>query len=133
MNLDKPSNNLIESYIDKFNRDERYYLADRAIEKLFNAFPENKRVEDILLKLSVINDLYNTNIYATYIMASHIQRLNIDVELKTGNSLLVSKIATGHGIISARNNKEINFYCFATKYCNWHNQDEYAIYDSFVV
>jgi len=56
--LNTPTNELVDEYIDKFNNDERYFLADNAIIKLFEKFPENKKIEDILLKISVINDLY---------------------------------------------------------------------------
>lgn len=130
-----PSNKVIEEYLHKFDNDkdyQRYYLADNAIIKLFDKFPDNKNLEDILLKISVINDLYSTNIYATYLLAEHIQSLNIDKELKKGNSNLVNKIASGHGIKSTKSKKDRNFYSFATKYCNWHNRNEYPIYDSFV-
>jgi len=130
--LHMPTNKLLYEYIDKFNSDERYYHSDKAIISLFDAFPENKYLEHILLKISVINDLYSTNILGTFNMARHIQRLDIDSSLKQGDPLLVNKISSGHGIISKKNNKEINFYSFATKYCNWHNRDNYAIYDSFV-
>jgi hypothetical protein len=130
--LQIPTNKLLDKYIDKFNNDERYFLADKAIISLFEAFPENKNLEHILLKISVINDLYSTNILGTLNMARHIQRLDIDSRLKQGDPLLVNEISSGHGIISKKNNKEINFYSFATKYCNWHNRDNYAIYDSFV-
>lgn len=130
--LQTPTNQLLDKYIDKFNNDERYFLADKAIVSLFDAFPENKSLEHILLKISVINDLYSTNILGTFNMARHIQRLDIDSRLKQGDPLLVNEISSGHGIISKKNNKEINFYSFATKYCNWHNRDNYAIYDSFV-
>lgn len=130
--LQTPTNDLLDEYIAKFNNDERYYPADQAIIKLFEAFPENKRLEDILLKISVINDLYSTNIFGTFIMAKHIQRLDIDEDLEKGNPELVNRIATGHEIRANKTNKEINFYSFATKYCNWHNRDDYAIYDSFV-
>lgn len=130
--LQIPTNKLLDEYICKFNSDERYYLADKAIISLFAAFPENKFLEHILLKISVINDLYSTNILGTFKMARHIQQLNIDESLKQGDPLLVNKISSGHGIISKKNNKEINFYSFSTKYCNWHNRDNYAIYDSFV-
>ena len=132
INPETPTTDLIKRYIKKFNNDERYYLADQAIIKLFEAFPDNKKLEDILLKISVINDLYSTNIYGTFTMAKHIKRLEIDKKLKRGNPELVKDIATGHGIRTSRNNKEIKFYSFATKYCNWHNQEQYAIYDSFV-
>ena len=130
--LQTPTNKLLDEYIDKFNLDERYYLADKAIVSLFDAFPENKCLEHILLKISVINDLYSTNILGTFKMAKHIQKLDIDDRLRNGNPLLVNEIASGHGIVSKKNDKEINFYSFSTKYCNWHNRDNYAIYDSFV-
>jgi hypothetical protein len=132
IDMQKPTNELVEEYIDKFNKDERYFPADQAIINLFESFPENKKLEDILLKISVINDLYSTNILGTFIMAKHIQKLQIDQGLKVGDPHLVNEIALGHGIKSKRFNKEINFYSFATKYCNWHNRDNYAIYDSFV-
>lgn len=130
--LQTPTNELVDEYIDKFNNDERYYLADKAIINLFQKFPENKNLEDILLKISVINDLYSTNIFGTFIMARHILQLGIDGGLQQGNPNIVTTISSGHGIRSARTDKEINFYSFATKYCNWHNKDFYPIYDSFV-
>ena len=131
-NLQTPTNDLLDKYIDKFNNDERYYPADQAIINLFDAFPENKRIEDILLKLSVINDLYSTNILGTFKMAKHILQLDIDEGLRQGDPDIVHQIATGHDIRTKINDKEINFYSFATKYCNWHNKASYAVYDSFV-
>ena len=65
-------------------------------------------------------------------MARHILQLDIDNLLQQGEPDIVTKISTGHGIRSKKKNKEINFYSFATKYCNWHNKDAYPIYDSFV-
>ncbi|HEB13489.1 MAG TPA: hypothetical protein ENI13_00740 [candidate division CPR3 bacterium] len=125
--LDQPTPELVEKYVLQFQNSERYYVSDQAIIKLFSHFPENSHLEDILLKLSVINDLYSTNIYATFKMAKHIQRLKIDPELRKRSTAIVNKIAafpiTG---------KTINFYSFATKYCNWHDQNGYPIYDYFV-
>ncbi len=132
MQLHTPTNNLIESYIKKFNNDERYYPADQAITNLFNAFPNNIELEDILLKISVLNDLYSTNILGTFAMAKHIKKLQIDDALRKGDPYVVNRIAIGHNIRVSKTNKELNFYSFATKYCNWHNLENYAIYDSFV-
>lgn len=129
--LETPTNNLVAKYIDKFNSNERYYPADQAIIKLFSAFPENKNLEDILLKISVINDMYSTQVYATYRLSQHILELNIDPLLKKGDPVAVKLIASGHGIKN-KNGTELNFYSFSTKYCNWHNQESYAIFDSFV-
>ncbi len=130
--VEKPTNELLDKYIEKFNKDKRYLPADRAISNLFSAFPNNKKLENILLKISVINDLYSTNILGTFKMAEHIQSLDIDQKLEQGNPELVNEIAKGHGIRTKKHNTELNFYSFATKYCNWHNQESYAIYDSFV-
>lgn len=130
--LVEPSNAIVNEFIQRFNSDKRYYLADQAIINLFEAFPENIKLEDIILKISVLNDLYSTNIFGTFIMAEHIQYLNIDIQLKRGDPTLVNRIASGHGIVSSRTNRELNFYSFATKYCNWHKRNQYAIYDSYV-
>lgn len=130
--LDKPTNELLDRYIEEFNKDKRYKPADDAIIKLFKAFPENNRIEDILLKISVINDMYSTNILGTFKMAEHILAQDIDEALNNGEPEVVQRIAKGHGIRTKRKNTELNFYSFATKYCNWHNQECYPIYDSFV-
>ena len=127
-----PSDQLIDQYINKFNSDERYYLADNTITKLFEKFPYNNDLEDILLKISVINDLYSTNIFATFNMAKHIQSLQIDKDLEVNDPSLVNRIATGHGIKKSKTNGDRNFYSFATKYCSWHNRDNYPIFDDFV-
>jgi len=130
--LQTPTNDLIEEYLNKFKDYERYYLADQAIINLFEKFPENRKLEDILLKISVINNLYSTNIFGTFIMAKHILKLQIDNALRAGDPKVVNNIATGHGIPKPKGNGDRNFYSFATKYCNWHNKDNYPIYDRFV-
>jgi hypothetical protein len=132
VNLQKPTNDFLDQYINKYKNDDRHYLSDQAIINLFQAFPHNKKTEDILLKISVINDLYSTNIFGTFLMAKHIQQLDIDEELSKGNPEIVRQIATGHNIRLKNTNRELNFYSFATKYCNWHNRESYSIYDSFV-
>lgn len=96
--LEKPTNELLDKYISIFQNDKRYSSGEKAITKLFSAFPNNKKLEDILLKISVINDLYSTNILDKFKLAEHIQNLNIDNELEIGNPEVVNAIAKGHGI-----------------------------------
>jgi len=127
MKLKTPTSKLIREYNNKFKNDERYYLADQAIIKLFKKFKENKDLKDIMLKISVINDLYSTNIFATFKMAKHILSLKVDPAINKGDPEIVNKIAR-----ITISNKKKNFYSFATKYCNWHNQSKFPIYDSFV-
>ena len=132
MELQTPSNDLVAIYIDKFEHDERYYPADKAIDKLIFCFPENEELEDILLKVTAINRLYSTSVYDVNNMARHIWSKKIDKRLKDGDLYLVDIIAKGHYIKRQKTNKEIYCYSFATKYCNWHNKKSYPIYDSFV-
>lgn len=130
--LESPTNELVDVYLDKFNNDERYLLADQAINNLFQKFPENKKIEDILLKISVINDLYSTNIFGTFLLAKHILKLNVDNGIKKSDPTIVNLIAVGHGISKPKGYGDRNFYSFATKYCSWHNKEAYPIYDRFV-
>ena len=127
MKLKIPTPDLVKKYNKQFEDIERYQIADQAIIKLFEKFNKNKEIEDILLKISVINDLYSTNIFSTFQMAKHISSLNIDSALERGDPTIVNKIAK-----ITISGKTKNFYSFATKYCNWHNQSKYPIYDSFV-
>src|SRR5690349_11986951 len=115
MPLLTPNEQLVQKYLDQFNKDDRYFRADQAIVNLFKAFPDNVKLEDVLLKISVINDLYSTNILGTYKMAKHIVLLQIGKRLRAGDAALVNDIASGHGIVSTKTGREINFYSFATK------------------
>lgn len=123
---------IIDHYIQRFHIDDQANDHETAIIKLLKSYPHNNSIEDVLLKVNVINALYSTSVYSTYQLASHILELKIDKRLKNGDPSLVHDIASGHTVISSKTGKELFFYSFATKYCNWHNQDEFPIYDSFV-
>ena len=62
-----------------------------------------------------------------YPVAKHILSLNIDSRLQNGDISLVDEIKRVQ-----MNNKIINNYSFATKYCSHHNSLDYPIYDSYV-
>ena len=126
--LDTPTQNLVKKYIEKYNSNEDYLLVDRTITKLISHFRENKIIEDILIKTSVINNLYRTNIYSVNFVAEHIHSIaDIDSLLKEGDKFAVDKIAK-----TIINDKTRNFYSFATKYCHFHEPEKYPIFDSFV-
>jgi len=131
-NLKAPTSNIIKKYNGEFKSNKRYNSSDKSVIKLFKKFKQNKNIEDILLKTSVINDLYSTNILDTFKIAGHILSLKIDRALEKGDPKIVNKIASGHGIKNKKTGKELNFYSFATKYCYNHNPEKYAMYDSFV-
>jgi hypothetical protein len=130
MELQEPTQELVARYVEEFNTDELYYPADLAIGNLLQKFPSNALVQDVMLKVSAINALYSTRIMNVSGMAYHIAKLNIDPRLASGDLSLVEAVATGHGI--GRGAGGSRFFSFATKYCNWHRQDIYPIYDTFV-
>lgn len=121
-----PSNKEVEKYIKKWYLLEDYYLQERSLDKLFlDMIPNNTTIEDILIKSSILNDFYSTNIFSIFPVAKHILELDIDERLKSGDSTLVDDIARVKSL-----NKR--FYSFATKYCSHHNPLEYPIYDNYV-
>lgn len=123
-----PSVEQVKYYLQRWDELENYHLQENALNKLFHQFcPENKTIEDILLKAATLNDFYSTNIYSIYPVAKHILALNIDDRLAKGWEGLVDEIQTV--VIGG---KEKHFYSFATKYCSHHNEKDYPIYDSYV-
>ncbi len=122
--LPKPTIAEVQKYLGKWSEQENYHMQEDALDKLFfDLCPNNTCIEDILLKVSTLNDFYSTNIFSTFPVAQHILQLQIDQRLKAGDPTLVDDIkAVG----------DRNHYSFATKYCSHHNPLEYPIYDSYV-
>jgi hypothetical protein len=123
--LPQPSASLVDAYIHQF--DTSQVVVEQALAKLFAAFPRNTALDEVLLKVVSLNDIYRTGILATYKVAEQIHQSNIDPLLAQGDPEVVHRIA--HVTLGA---KVRNNYSFATKYCAWHNRDTYPIYDSFV-
>ncbi len=131
--IESPSRKAVLHYIKAWEALEGYKAQENALNKLFHEFcPDNKHLEDVLLKTAALNAFYATNIYNVYAMAKHIVSLNIDDRLDRGDMTLVTDIASGHGVRNARTGKEICFYSFATKYCSHHRPLLFPIYDSYV-
>lgn len=124
--LPTPTVKEVEFYLEKWKTLENYVYQENSLDKLFiDLIPENKVIEDVLIKASTLNDFYSTNIFSIYPVAKHILSLKIDNRLKEGDPTLVDDIA---------NVEEINkrFYSFASKYCSHHNSKQFPIYDSYV-
>jgi hypothetical protein len=123
--LPYPTEDLVRAYIKQF--DEAQTVVELALAKLFQLYPKNTALEEVLLKVIVLNDLYRTAIWATYRLAEHIVSLGVDPLIREGLSEAVDLIAHIQLGDKTRNN-----YSFATKYCAWHNPSSYPIYDGFV-
>jgi len=126
--LPVPSVEQVEYYLTQWDALEDYRLQEDALDRLFFTLcPENNDISDILLKVSVLNDFYSTNIFKVYPVAKHILSLHIDDRLQRGDVTLVDDIK--EVVVSG---KTLNFYSFATKYCSHHRPLDYPIYDSYV-
>ena len=127
-NPPQPKKSIVNSYLSRWKTLENYKLQEQSLNLLFNSYcPNNNQLEQILLKVSALNDFYSTNIFDTYTVAKHILKCNIDKDLSAGNKALVNKIAP-----VTINGKTRNFYSFASKYCSHHNSKSYPIYDYYV-
>jgi len=122
-----PTSRLVSEAVSRFDIDPRYGASGRALSRVFSHHPNNDVLEDVLIKVVLLNGLYNTNVLAITDMALHIQGLRIDPELARASPDLIDKIAT----LEIRG-KSRRHYSFATKYCSWHRPAEYPIYDSLV-
>ena len=124
----KPSQSEVEKYLSRWDSLENYVLQENALDKLFfNTYPENDDIDEILIKVSALNDFYSTNIFSVFPVAKHILSLNIDEAIKNADESIVNKVA-----LVNMNGKMINFYSFATKYCSHHFPNDYPIYDTYV-
>ena len=124
--IPKPSKEEVDKYIEKWKTLENYVNQENSLNKLFlDLLPENKEIDDILIKCSTLNDFYSTNIFSIFPVAKHIHELNIDERLESGDLSLVEDIA----YVEERDKR---FYSFASKYCSHHKPNDYPIFDNYV-
>lgn len=128
INIPTPSSTQIDSYLKEWDTLENYVSQESSLRKLFiETYPENKELDDVLIKVCSLNDFYSTNIFSPFSIAKHIIFLDIDDRLKANDLTLVNDIAS-----TTIKDKKINFYSFATKYCSHHRPEAYPIFDNFV-
>ena len=98
--IPRPSPEILQQYLAKWDKLENYHLQEDALNKLFRQLcPQNISVEDVLLKCATLNDFYSTNIFSTYSIAKHILDLKIDERLQKGD---VTSNVVRYFTISAR-------------------------------
>ena len=127
MEIKRPNVKSVEFYnnTEWKNPQKSYQVHEKALDKLFHTLcPKNNDLSDILIKCSVLNEFYSTNVYHINDLAKHIKKLNIDARLMDGDISLVNEIAEVPG--------KPRYYSFATKYCSHHFPELFPIYDSNV-
>lgn len=127
----------VQRYLDKWKgRDNKHYvIQEDALDDLFlKTYPQNTDIKQVIIKVSALNDFYSTNIFKVYDVADNIVNLKIDNRIASKDFTLVKDIANVRVSKQTDESEEkiINFYSFATKYCSRHNPIEYPIYDYYV-
>lgn len=118
----------VDGYLRKWEETNDYTDNENALNRLFlELVPDNRRLEDILLKCSILNDFYSTNIFKIHNVAKHYLTQNIDERLAAADLSLVEDLA-----MVIVKDKPFRFYSFASKYCSHHRPEVYPIYDSYV-
>ena len=71
--LPTPSKEEVDKYLSLWDSLDDYVEQEHALDKLFfGVFKTNDTIENILIKCSVLNDFYSTNIFKVYPIAKHI-------------------------------------------------------------
>ena len=95
--MEKVNLELANKYINIYNESdeyEHYRIEEKALNTIFQTYSKNDKLENILIKVVLLNKFYSTNIMAPRIVADKIFKLKIDDELEQGNLDLIDKIAT---------------------------------------
>ena len=126
--IPRPSYAEVDKYLKRWNEDENLLYQDVLLKKLFTeTYPNNTNVYEIFIKATALNSVYSTHIDSFYTVAQTILSLNVDEQLRKGDVKLVSNLMSS---LKSQIGKEP--FSFVTKYCSFHNQDAFPIYDSHV-
>ena len=130
-NIPKPNKSEVKKWLDKWNELEDCRIQEEAINDLFQKmYPRCNELKEVIIKCSILNDFYSTNIFKVFPVAKHIIEIeNINEKLAAGDPTLVDEIAN---VRLGENDKEKYLYSFATKFCSHHNEEAYPIYDPYV-
>lgn len=124
----RPSTELVNSYLGKWQRLAKYTLQEECLNLLFQQLcPRNDQIHHVLLKVSALNDFYSTNIFDTHSVAKHIIEIGVSERVAAGDIGVVDEMAQ-----MKIGGKPRKFYSFASKYCNHHYPEAFPIYDNYV-
>lgn len=119
----EPFQEALKKYLDIFSRQEMYFVSDNRNLELFQNIPSNTTTDNVLTKLSAVNDPDVSNNGIITDMVAHIVNLGIDERLRKGDLSVVEDIAN----LNCRG-KVFHLLHFASVYCNFHRPDVFPIY-----
>ena len=130
----------IKLYLKKWNSSKEYVAHENALNYLFFRRGDDfLNQDDLLIKCSVLNDFYGTNIYEVYHVVKHYLTIHDLAERlsQTPNEQndLVAElryVPVPKSQKSLRKSDTIDYYSFATKFCSHHTPELFPIDDSYV-
>ena len=94
INVPTPSKEEVEKYLKVWNDNEEFVEQEKCLDMFFKEkMRENTDLYEILMKVTLLNHFYGTNISNVYNVAKHIKELDIDQRLKVKDETLVDDIA----------------------------------------
>jgi hypothetical protein len=122
--LPRPTVELVNNECAEFDRENQ--LTEDALRQLRERFPQNSETAHVLLKVLVLNKLYNARVRDIDVepLARHVASLQLDSVLEKGAPTAVALITNCE--------KLKKYFSFATKFCSWHNPVAYPMYDGNV-
>lgn len=115
----------IDKEIEAFDTQPETAFAESAIRELISTYPDNQDVRHVLVKVIAINSLYHARVLDIDLqpLSVYITTIDeLDARLIQGTPNVVDAIWKSQGT-------RRHYFSFATKFCSWHNQAAYAIYD----
>jgi len=125
--MKEPTPQYVRARLHEARGKDVYYRADPAVRIVFDSCRSNCDDCNVIAKVAVLNALYATRIMNIYPVVDRILELKIDERLRAGDETLVGEIA--HVRLGTRTRVLLSF---ASKYCAWHEPDQYQIFDSRV-
>ena len=112
--------------MEAFAKEPETARTESTLRELIATFGQNTRIEHVLTKVVAINTLYHARVLDVDLhpLALHILNIrHLDIQLQKGIPDVVDAIWKSQGTRK-------HYFSFATKYCSWHNQGAYALYDT---
>lgn len=120
-----PNHDNINTAQDIYEQLANWKKSDEVITGYFASHPGNVVLDEVVIKVCLLNQLYNTNVLAPIMMARHIVSIEgLDRQLTNGGIDCVDRIAEFDG------RRHISF---ASKYAHFHNKAAFPLYDKYVL
>ncbi|QSE96312.1 hypothetical protein [Fulvivirga lutea] len=111
--------------VREFNKVKGFFTRDEKVLSYFKEHFNSNSISDVLIKLNECGNHFHHQLNLSA-LSDFILKLNLDKLLKSGDPTAVQKICEF-------DNSSLIICDVASRYCNWHNPDAYAICDSITL